>query len=95
MGKRDAIYELSGGVEPNEAFFPIRVPEEAQGETIRRGAGSQRQAKVLVVVESKSADEVLLSYLKSQDKWDKIFTLLCKKCKNIKQYIKNVNNKLH
>lgn len=34
-------------------------------------------------------------YLKSQDKWDKIFTLLCKKCKNIKQYIKNVNNKLH
>ena len=71
MGKRDAIYELSGGVEPNEAFFPIRVPEEAQGETIRRGAGSQRQAKVLVVVESKSADEVLLSYLKSQDKGDK------------------------
>lgn len=71
MGKRDAIYELSGEVELDEAFFPIRVPEEAQGETIRRGAGSQRQAKVLVIVESKSADEVLLSYLKSQDKGDK------------------------
>lgn len=40
MGKRDAIYELSGEVELDEAFFPIRVPEEAQGEAVRRGAGS-------------------------------------------------------
>ena len=44
MGKREAVYQLSGEVELDEAFFPIRVPEESQGETIRRGAGSQRQA---------------------------------------------------
>lgn len=70
MGKREAIYQLSGEVELYEAFFPIRVPEGAQGETIRRGAGSQRQAKVLVIVESKSADEILLDYLAKQKKED-------------------------
>lgn len=70
MGKREAIYQLSGEVELDEAFFPIRVPEESQGETIRRGAGSQRQAKVLVIVESKSADEILLDYLAKQKKED-------------------------
>lgn len=88
MGKRDAIYELSGEVELDEAFFPIRVPEEAQGDTFRRGAGSQRQAKVLVIVESKSADEVLLSYLKSQDKGDKIGKIASKmKGKSIKKVV--------
>lgn len=64
MGKRDAIYQLSREVELDEAFFPIRTPEEARGETIKRGAGSQMKAKVLVVVESKPVDEVLLEYMK-------------------------------
>ena len=63
MGKRDAIYQLSREVELDEAFFPIKTPEEARGETIKRGAGSQQQAKVLVVVESKPVDDILLEYM--------------------------------
>ena len=59
MGKRDSIYQLSDEVELDEAFFPIRIPEEARGEKIKRGAGSQQQAKVLVIVESKPVDTVL------------------------------------
>ena len=50
MGKRDCIYQLSDEVELDEAFFPIRIPEESRGEKIKRGAGSQQQAKVLVIV---------------------------------------------
>lgn len=63
MGKRDAIYQLSDEVELDEAFFPIRVPEDARGEDIKRGAGSQQQAKVLVIVESKPVDKILFEYL--------------------------------
>ena len=63
MGKRDCIYQLSDEVELDEAFFPIRIPEESRGEKIKRGAGSQQQAKVLVIVESKPVDTVLQQYL--------------------------------
>lgn len=63
MGKRDAIYQLSREVELDEAFFPIRTPEEARGELIKRGAGSQQQAKVLVIVESKPVDDILMEYM--------------------------------
>lgn len=63
MGKREAIYKLAGEVEVDEAFFPIRLPEEAKGVPLKRGAGSQQQAKVLVVVESKPVDAVLKAYL--------------------------------
>lgn len=66
MGKRDAIYQLSDEVELDEAYFPIRIPDEARGEKIKRGAGSQQQAKVLVIVESKPVDAILLQYLSEQ-----------------------------
>ena len=42
MGKREAIYQLSREVEIDEAFFPIRTPEEARGAAVKRGAGSQQ-----------------------------------------------------
>lgn len=45
MVKREAIYQLSGDVELDEAFFPIPIPEESKGDDLHRGAGSQRQAK--------------------------------------------------
>lgn len=96
MGKREAIYQLSGEVELDEAFFPIRVPEESQGETIRRGAGSQRQAKVLVIVESKSADEILLDYLAKQKKedGDKVGKLATKmKGMSVKKVVHYINQK--
>lgn len=63
MGKRESIYQLSDEVELDEAFFPIRTPEDVRGEKIKRGAGSQQQAKVLVIVESKPVDTILHEYL--------------------------------
>ena len=46
MGKREAIYQLYREVEIDEAFYPIRTPEETRGEAVKHGAGSQQQTKV-------------------------------------------------
>lgn len=64
MGKRDNIYKLSGEVELDEAFFPTKLKEHDKGVPLKRGAGSQKQKKVLVIVESKPADDVLIKYMK-------------------------------
>jgi hypothetical protein len=62
MGKRDARYKLQGDIEIDDAFYEIvdlpekdilgNVKEETE-EFIKRGRGSPKQAKVLVMVESK------------------------------------------
>ena len=65
MGKRENMYTLSGEVELDEAFFPTRMKGDEKDEPLKRGAGSQRQTKVLVIVESKPADELLVTYLES------------------------------
>jgi len=55
MGKRDAKYKLDGTVEIDDAFFvAVDLGRDPEEET-KRGRGSQRQAKVLVMVESEPA----------------------------------------
>jgi transposase-like protein len=63
MGKRESIYQLSGEVELDEAFFPTKLDDTAKMEPLKRGAGSQRQTKVLVIAESKPIDNLLMEYL--------------------------------
>jgi len=61
MGKRDAKYKLQGDIEIDDAFFEVvDLPEKddlgnkkEKDEPLKRGRGSQKQAKVLVMVESK------------------------------------------
>jgi len=69
MGKRDARYKLQGDIEIDDAFFEtVDLPKEfilggeiteaaiegyARGGMLTRGRGSERQSKVLVMVESK------------------------------------------
>jgi len=61
MGKRDAKYKLQGDIEIDDAFYeivdlPIRDSlgnKIMSNEPQKRGRGSYRQAKVLVMVESK------------------------------------------
>jgi hypothetical protein len=66
MGKRDELYQLSDQVEMDEGFFE-RVDnkdvKEAKKENLvmeenkkKRGRGSERQTKVLVMVESKTVE---------------------------------------
>ena len=67
MGKRESIYRLSGTVELDEAFFPTRMDADEKTEPMKRGAGSQRQSKVLIIVESKAVDDILREYLESKN----------------------------
>ncbi|HSZ32371.1 MAG TPA: IS1595 family transposase [Puia sp.] len=53
MGKRDSRYKLKGHVEVDDSFFEIVDLEIPVEETeLKRGRGSYRQKKVLVMVES-------------------------------------------
>jgi len=52
MGKRDGEYELSGVIELDDGFFSTIKPEKENDNPLKRGRGSQKKSKVLVMVES-------------------------------------------
>jgi len=64
MGKRDARYNLNGTVEMDDAFFVAVDLERNTEDELKRGRGSQRTAKVMVMVESEkvSKDEIIQKY---------------------------------
>jgi hypothetical protein len=51
MANRDGKYKLSGGIELDEAFFTVNEARDPSA-PVKRGAGSERQAKVVVMAES-------------------------------------------
>lgn len=53
MGKRDSRYKLTEFIEIDEGFFETITKETPKDAKIKRGRGSQKQAKVLVLIESK------------------------------------------
>jgi transposase-like protein len=56
MGKRDDKYKLSGQIELDDAFFTTEVPDDQKNKPLKRGRGSQRKTKVLVMCESSFQD---------------------------------------
>lgn len=66
MGKRDALYELNGSLEIDEGFFERieskdvdRQDQSPDSTSQKRGRGSSKQSKVLVIAESKKVEEKL------------------------------------
>lgn len=57
MGKRDNIYELCGEMELDDGFFTTPVSKEEKDEPLKRGRGSQKKTKVLVMAESEHVDQ--------------------------------------
>jgi hypothetical protein len=59
MGIRDSKYKLTKEIEMDEAFFTTDSQEyqtdKEAGKPLKRGAGSQRKSKVLVMVESEAS----------------------------------------
>ena len=53
MGKRDEKYNLSGQIELDDGFFTTERPSESKAIKLKRGRGSQKKTKVLVMAESK------------------------------------------
>jgi hypothetical protein len=56
MGKRDSQYTLSGQIELDEGFFSTELPPEEKDKPLKRGRGSQKATKVLVMAESKKVE---------------------------------------
>jgi len=52
MGKRDNLYQLTDEVELDNAFITTLIPEEEKDKPLKRGVGSQRQSKIVVMSES-------------------------------------------
>ena len=60
MGKHEEVKKLSGEVEIDEAFFTTSTPDLLIPGKLKRGAGSQRKAKVVVIAESLTPDPMKL-----------------------------------
>jgi len=56
MGKRDNNYTLCGELELDDAFFTTHVPKEEKDKPLKRGRGSQRKSKVIVMAESEAVE---------------------------------------
>ena len=56
MGKRDDKYILSGQIELDEGFFSTEVNPDQKDKPLKRGRGSQKKTKVLVMAESKKVE---------------------------------------
>ena len=56
MGKRDNEYSLQEEIELDNAFITTLVPDDQKDEPLKRGVGSQKKSKVVVMTESKFAE---------------------------------------
>ncbi|OAV63879.1 hypothetical protein Barb6XT_03013 [Bacteroidales bacterium Barb6XT] len=56
MGKRDDTYELQRIIELDEGFFSAETAEQEKEKPLKRGRGSQKKSKVLVMAESVPAE---------------------------------------
>ena len=56
MGQRDGKYQLNGTIELDEGYFTTEKSTE-EDTPLKRGIGSQRKAKVLVMIESEPVEE--------------------------------------
>ena len=66
MGMRDARYQLEGVVELDEGFFSTEVGDSEKDKPLKRGRGSQKKSKVLVMAESTPVEGELSSNSKSR-----------------------------
>jgi hypothetical protein len=52
MGNREGGYVLGGRIALDEGYFSTEVPQEEKDKPLKRGRGSQKKTKVLVMAES-------------------------------------------
>ena len=56
MGKRDDEYVLAGCIELDEGYFSTKMSQEEKDKPLKRGRGSQKKSKVLVMAESEMVE---------------------------------------
>ena len=62
MGKRDSEYKVCGMVELDEFFFSTEVPDSEKDKPLKRGRGSQKRTKVLVMAEVAEGERFFLGF---------------------------------
>lgn len=64
MGKRDTNYKLNGTIEIDDAFFVTVDINRDTKKPLKRGRGSERMTKVMVMVESEkvTSEEIIAKY---------------------------------
>ena len=56
MGKRDDEYILAGRIELDEGYFSTEISQDEKDKPLKRGRGSQKKSKVLVMAESEMVE---------------------------------------
>jgi len=64
MGNRDGEYVLAGRIELDEGYFSTETFAAEKDKPLKRGCGSQKKSKVLVMAESETVDK--------PEKWEKV-----------------------
>lgn len=88
MGKRDAEYTVCGMVELDEGFFSTEAPDSEKGEPLKRGHGSQKKTKVLVLAETADGTPAKKSGKPTKVKYIKMFVIDNLKSKTIDGKVK-------
>ena len=91
MGQRDSLYKMAGQIELDISYFPTSSITNKDGEKTKKN----KKTGVLVMAESKPADEIMAEYLANsaeEEKMNKASSLLAKssrmKIKKAIRYIK-------
>ena len=75
MGKRDSQYNICGMVELDEGFFSTETPEDEKDEPVKRGKGSQKKSKVLVMAQTEEGNPTKKSDKPTAVKYIKMFVI--------------------
>ena len=88
MANRDEKHQLTGEIELDEAFFVVNDPRDPD-EPTKRGAGSERQAKVVVMAESTPVADPKKGRKKYRCGYFKMLVIEDLKAETIQQQAKN------
>ena len=88
MGKRDAEYTVCGMVELDEGFFSTEAPDSEKDKPLKRGHGSQKKTKVLVLAETADGTPAKKSGKPTKVKYIKMFVIDNLKSKTIDGKVK-------
>ena len=88
MGKRDAEYTVCGMVELDEGFFSTEAPDSEKDKPLKRGHGSQKKTKVLVLAETAEGTPAKKSDKPTKVKYIKMFVIDNLKSKTIDGKVK-------
>ena len=88
MGKRDSEYEICGMVELDEGFFSTEVPDDEKDKPLKRGKGSQKKSKVLVMAQTDEGTPSKKSDKPTSVKYIKMFVIEDLKSETIDEKVK-------